>query len=79
MSESIQSRRDLLTKAFRYTILAVLGVISAVISTKRHKLIQQGGCINREICSDCEAFEKCDLPQALMAKEVIARESDGRK
>lgn len=75
----MQSRRQFFTSAFRYVVLAVLLAAGSAIIAKKRRLVQEGKCINRGICSDCEAFQRCSLPQALSAKEVLTRVDNGGK
>lgn len=78
-SKKIQSRRNLIIGVFRYATLGLLGVVSGSVLVKRGKLVRDGECVNRGICRGCEVFENCYLPQALSAKEALAKIDDGRK
>ena len=74
-----QSRRQLLAGVLRYATLGLLGVAGGFVVAKRRRLVREGKCINSGICRGCEIFEKCGLPQALSAKEVLGRIDDGGK
>ncbi len=73
------NRRQMLVGFVRYFTLGLIGAIGGSIFARRRRLVREDKCINRGICSGCEVFEKCGLPQALSAKEVLAGEDDGRK
>lgn len=74
-----QSRRQLLAGALRYATLGVLGAVGVSVVAKRRRLGREDKCINRGVCRGCEVFEKCGLPQALSAKEVLGRIDNGGK
>lgn len=74
-----RSRREVLVAALRYGTFGALGAAGGAAAAKRRRLVREGKCINRGICRGCEVFEKCGLPQALSAKDVLARADDGRK
>ncbi len=74
-----RSRRQLLAGVLRYATLGMLGTAGGFVVARRRKLGREGKCINRGVCRGCEVFEKCGLPQALSAKQVLARIDDGRK
>ena len=67
----IQSRRELLGRVLRYATLGLLGVAGGWGFAKRRRLVREGKCVNHGICRGCEVFEKCGLPQALSAKQVL--------
>lgn len=75
----IQNRRQMLIGALRYATLGLLGAVGGSVIAKRHRLVREGKCVNRGICSGCEVFERCTLPTALSAKEVLTRIDNGRK
>lgn len=77
--EKVRSRRQVFTAVLRYAALGFLGVAGGSAFAKRRRLLREGGCINRGICRGCVVFEQCGLPQALSAKEVLARQNDGRE
>lgn len=79
MSEHLRhgpSRRELLAGVLRYAALGFLAAAAAVLANRR-RLVREGKCINRGICRGCRALESCGLPEALSAKSVLARVSDG--
>ncbi|MBA7612845.1 hypothetical protein ES703_20086 [subsurface metagenome] len=67
----VQSRRALFVGVFRYATLGLLGVAGGWGFAKRRRLVREGKCVNHGICRGCEVFEKCGLPQALSAKQVL--------
>jgi len=75
----IRGRRQLFATALRYAALGALGTIGGSTLAKRQRLLREGKCTNRGICRGCEAFEACTLPQALSAKQVLARADDDGK
>jgi len=74
-----QSRRQLLAGALRYATLGLLGTVGGSTFARRCRIAREGKCINQGICRGCEVLEKCDLPQALSAKEALGRINDDRK
>jgi hypothetical protein len=74
---NVQSRRRLLAGTLRYAVLGLLGAAGGAASVKRHRLVREGKCLNRGICRGCGTFEKCSLPQALSAKQVLAGAEHG--
>lgn len=66
-----QSRRELLTGALRYSALGMSGVLGGWSFVKRRRLKREGKCINTGICRGCRVYERCGLPQALSAKQVL--------
>lgn len=68
-----QSRRELLTGALRYSALGLSGILGNWAFTKRRRLIREGKCVNDWICRGCRVYEKCGLPQALSAKQVLQK------
>jgi len=77
--EKVQSRRELFAAVLRYATLGALGAIGAAVFVRRRRLVREGKCINSGICRGCEIFEKCGLPQALSAKQILTRMDDERK
>ena len=69
--EKVQSRRELFTTVLRYATLGTLAAIGGAVFAKRRRLVQNGICINREICQSCRIFKECDLPAALSAKTNV--------
>jgi len=66
-----QSRRQLLTAALRYVTLGLLGTVSGSVIARRHRLVREGKCINDGVCRGCKALERCNLPPALSAKQIL--------
>jgi len=75
----VQNRRQLLTSALRYGTLGLLGAAGAAAVIRRRRLLQEGKCINDGVCRGCQVFETCGLPQALSAKQVLAKMANGGK
>ena len=75
----VQSRRKLLEAALRYGTLGLLGAAGGTFFAKRRRLTREGKCINDGVCRGCEVFQKCGLPPALSAKEVLTELNDGGK
>ena len=73
------SRRELLGGVLRYATLGVLGAAGGSVFARRRRLLKEGKCISRGICSGCKVFKTCGLPQALSAKQVLERTGDGGK
>ena len=67
----VQNRREMLGRVLRYATLGLLGAAGGFGFAKRRRLVREGKCISRGICRGCEVFEKCGLPQALSAKQVL--------
>jgi len=77
--EKVQNRRGLLAAVLRYVTLVTLGAIGGAVFAKRHRLVQEGICINSGICRGCGIFEQCGLPLALSEKQLLTRMDDERK
>ena len=73
------NRRQILVGFMRYFTLGLIGAMGGSIFARRRRLIREDKCISKGICSGCEVFEKCGLPQALSAKEVLAGKDNGGK
>ena len=67
----VQNRRELLGRILRYATLGLFGTAGGFGLAKRRRLVREGKCISRGICRGCEIFEKCGLPLALSAKQVL--------
>ncbi|RKY08015.1 MAG: hypothetical protein DRP65_09685 [Planctomycetota bacterium] len=78
-SSKIQSRRELLTGALRYSALGVSGMLGGWSFVKKRRLKRQGKCINAGICRGCRVYERCGLPAALSAKQVLSGRKRGGK
>ena len=72
-------RRKLLASVLRYVTLGALGAAGGAAFSKRRRLVREDTCINQGVCRGCEVFRECGLPEALSAKEVLARKDYGRK
>ena len=66
-----QNRRDLLVGVLRYATLGLLGAAGGSALAKRRRLVRQDKCVSRGICRGCEVFERCGLPQAQSAKQLV--------
>ncbi len=66
--EQVESRREFFRASARYTLLAVVTAIAALASRSRVPAGQR--CVNQGICSSCEVFAACGLPQALSARRA---------
>jgi hypothetical protein len=62
----------------RNVSLALLGTAGGVAAMKRGRLMREGKCVNRGVCSGCEVFEDCGLPRALSVRRAFVRIPDGR-
>jgi len=77
--EKVQHRRELLAAVLRYATLGTLGAIGGFVFAKRHRLVEDGICINNGICRGCGIFEQCGLPLALTEKQLLTRMDDEQK
>ncbi len=77
-SGQVQNRRKVLADAVRYSTLGLLSAVGGWAYTKRRRLVREGKCVNTGICRGCRVYEKCGLPQALSAKQVLAGIEHGR-
>ena len=75
----VKSRRMVFAAALRYAALGLLGAAGGSALAKRRRLLREGRCMSDGVCRGCVVFERCGLPQALSAKEVLARQNDGRE
>ena len=62
-SKPVPERRRFLAEAFRYAALGALGIVGGAALAKRHRLVQQGKCVETGLCKECSSFEKCFKPQ----------------
>ena len=74
----VQNRRKVLADAVRYSTLGLLSAVGGWAFAKRRRLVREGKCVNTGICRGCRVYEKCGLPQALSAKQVLAGVEHGR-
>ena len=71
MKENKQiDRREFFLTCSRGVIAGGMAALAAVM-WKRSKSLPEQKCFNQGICGPCRAFEKCQLPQALSAKQVM--------
>ncbi len=73
------NRRHLLMGAARYAALGFVGFITGAALVRRRRLLLEGKCINRGICTYCEIYEDCRLPPALSSKHTLMENSDADK
>ena len=78
MKEPIHARRQFFRGLLRNVSLALLGTAGGAAVVKRGRLMREGKCVNRGICSGCEVFEDCGLPRALSVRHTLVRTPDGR-
>lgn len=69
-------RRNFLKTAARSAFFGLFVVTSAYMGRKNAKLHKKG-CINRDMCLDCRAFNDCQLPRALSAKQFTRKKTNG--
>ena len=58
----------------RYLALGGLAAVTATLLARR----ATGQCVNEGVCRGCLAYEDCELPRALSAKQAPARRPDRR-
>lgn len=75
----IQSRRQVFAGFLRYVTLGLLSAVYVFIFATRNRLVRENRCINNGICCDCRVFERCVLPQALSAKQVLKEKNNDKK
>ncbi len=75
--EQAESRREFFRAAARYGLLALVSGGAAALATRPRKPAGQR-CVNRGICSSCDIFAACGLPQALSAKRAQKKGSNER-
>lgn len=63
------NRRDFLRRAALGGILGLAGTLVVRSSGQN--------CVNQGICCGCFAYDDCNLPQALSAKQVLASKTGG--
>ena len=81
MSEPIGragGRREFFRGVLRSAGLLLLGAAGGAAAAKRRRLVREGRCANRGVCSGCDDFDGCGLPRALSTKRAAARTQDGR-
>jgi len=62
----VESRREFFRAAARYGLLGLMAAAASLAVRARTPAGQS--CVNRGICSGCDLFAGCGLPQALSAK-----------
>lgn len=67
------NRREFLRGGARYTLLAGLAAVSALLAKKRDPALPGQTCINQSICRGCTVVGNCGLPQALSFKQATQR------
>jgi hypothetical protein len=67
------NRREFLRGGARYTLLAGLAVVSALLARKRGAALSGQTCVNNSICRGCNVVGNCGLPQALSFKQATQR------
>jgi hypothetical protein len=65
-----ENRREFLRGGARYTLLATLAAVSAMLFKRSGGKLSGQTCVNQGICSKCNAFTGWGLPQALSAKQA---------
>ena len=75
----IQNRRQIITGAFRYAALSVIGFFAGSAAIKRHRLVKEGKCTDRGVCGGCELYVDCKLPQALSKKQFIIENNNANR
>jgi hypothetical protein len=65
--EPVESRREFFRATARYGLLALVAAVAGLAARPRTPSGQR--CVNRGICSACDIFADCGLPQALSAKQ----------
>jgi hypothetical protein len=78
LHEKFRSRRELFAEALRYATLGLLTAGSAALYAKRQRLVRQGICISGGVCAGCEVLDRCGLPSALSAKNLVGVNRDRR-
>lgn len=73
MQDHKTDRRRLFGDVIRAGLLGLIGIGAGAGLRKRRTLLREGKCISDGICSRCDDLDECGLPQALSAKDVMAR------
>ena len=63
------SRRQFLGGSARYLLLGGVLACGALVTTGR-RTTPGGACLNAGICQGCSVFARCDLPNAVTAKQI---------
>ena len=75
----VRSRRELFAGALRYAALSLIAACGAAVFAKRRRLVREGKCVNAGICAGCRVFERCDLPEALTARQTREGDNNDKK
>ena len=59
--------------SLRIVAMGLFGSIVFGSVRKNRRLIRENKCVNRGLCSNCQIFTDCSLPQALSAKNVLEK------
>jgi len=73
MTTRCGNRREFVRDAARWTLLAAVAAVSALLAAARRVTWPGQTCVNRGICSGCAVFVRCELPAALSAKAAANR------
>jgi len=73
--KELAGRRNFLRDAARYSFLAGLGAVSALLVGRRAARLPGQTCINESICRGCTVVGDCGLPQALSFKQATQRKT----
>jgi len=71
--KGLARRRDFLRNAARYSFLAGLAAVSALLVGRRAARLPGQTCINESICRGCTVVGDCGLPQALSFKQATQK------
>jgi len=66
--QQVESRREFFRAAARYASLALVSAAAGLAA--RPRILGGQRCVNQGICSSCDVFAGCGLPQALSAKRA---------
>ncbi len=73
----LKSRRQVLGGTLRYATLGVLGAGVGAVVMKRRRLLREGVCVSRGICTRCGEFAECGLPRARSVRRALEERADG--
>jgi len=68
-------RRQFLRDGLRYIVLGGLAAVSGRLASRRAAPPAGQVCVSAGICRGCAAWDDCQLPQALSAREAIGHSS----
>jgi hypothetical protein len=72
-TETAANRREFLRGGARYTLLAGVAAVSALLIQKRGAALPGQTCVGNSICRSCNVVGDCGLPQALSFKQANQR------